>query len=101
MNNVERDYENIFLVLLAVLKAKGCDYVHIPQLKKVVLENVYAPVLKNHLVGFPEDLTVFISDLEISSLIKALANASNTPAQKYITENGIDMEEVINWQWDL
>ena len=21
--------------------------------------------------------------------------------QKYITENGIDMEEVINWQWDL
>ena len=77
MNNVERDYENIFLVLLAVLKAKGCDYVHIPQLKKVVLENVYAPVLKNHLVGFPEDLTVFISDLEKCKYLTKKENMVN------------------------
>lgn len=39
-------------------------YVHIPQLKKVILENVYAPVLKNHLVGFPEDFSPFLKDLE-------------------------------------
>ena len=64
MNNVERDYENILLVLLSLLESKGCVYVHIPQLKKVILENVYAPVLKNHLVGFPEDFSPFLKDLE-------------------------------------